>query len=348
MSDSKPSLQEWRDLYQLAMEFKKIECWTWMSDTDLFGVQNPANGITGYCCIMGALGEAFGLNVYLGSEGLAGYWKTQTEHDSTDAIDFLHFQKCLTLTFEDRKYLREPDLEVIKALGLKFRGRQEWPLFRNYEPGCFPWYLTHDEGVYLKVLLPQVIEVALRRREKKDLLVPPQKNRYLVRIPERTGQSITWKEDWLEPAPIEKVKWEIPSVDELHLQRIKRIISRHEGIWEIDQFYSPGPIDEGGRPYFPHVFLWVDHDSDLVLNVRVAERSHYQSDFQDQLIGLLEKAKFPPNEIWFQNEEPLRLSEPIAPRLGIQMKLVNRLPALEKARSHLYSFFEQDKTRSKN
>ena len=83
MQEPAPTLQEWRNLYQAAIEFKKIECWNWLSDTDLFGVQNPANGITGYCCIMGEMKEMLGLVVYLGTEGLAGYLKIQSEENSS-------------------------------------------------------------------------------------------------------------------------------------------------------------------------------------------------------------------------------------------------------------------------
>jgi hypothetical protein len=343
MQESTPTLQEWRDLYQATIEFKKIECWNWLSDTDLFGVQNPANGITGYCCIMGELKETLGLVVYLGTEGLTGYLKIQSEENSQDPIDFLLLQRCLTVTFEGRKYLREPDLKIVKSLGLKFRGQQDWPLFRNYQPGYLPWYLNGEEVLYLTALIPQVMEVALRIKEKTDLLTSSRKNGYLVRIPERVGETLGWKEEWLEPSPVKKTGQDVPSVDELHLQRIKRNASRRQGVWEIDQFYSPSVVNEGERPYFPYVFLWVDHDTGLVLNVRVAGLSNYQADFQDQLMGLLEKLKFIPNEIWFGNEEPLKISEPIASTLGIKLTRVNRLPALEKAKKHLFSFFETGK-----
>ena len=343
MQESTPTLQEWRNLYQAAVEFKKIKCWNWLSDTDLFGVQNPANGITGYCCIMGELKEMLGLVVYLGTEGLAGYLKIQSEENSSDPIDFLALQRCLTVTFEDRKYLREPDLKIVKSLGLKFRGPQDWPLFRNYQPGYLPWYLNREEVLYLTTLIPQVMEGALRIKEKTDLLTSSRKNGYLVRIPERVGETLAWKEEWLEPSPVKKTGQDVPPVDELRLQRIKRNVSRRQGVWEIDQFYSPSVVNEGGRPYFPYVFLWVDHDTGLVLNVRVAGLSNYQADFQDQLMGLVEKLKFIPNEIWFGNEEPLKLSEPIASTLGIKLTRVNRLPALEKAKKHLFSFFETGK-----
>jgi len=343
MNGSLPSLPEWKTLFQVAIEFKKIECWNWMSDTDLIGVQNPENGLIGYCCIMGGLKEMLGLVVYLGTEGLAGYRKIQSEDHDLDAPHFLYLQKCLTVTFEGRKYLREPDLKIIKGLGLKFRGPQDWPLFRNYQPGYLPWYLNREEVLYLTPLIPQVMEGALRIKEKTDLLTPPRKNCYLVRIPEKVGETLTWKEEWLEPSPAEKREPDAPPVDELHLQRIKKQISRRQGVWEIDQFYSPSVVDEGGRPYFPYVFLWVDQDTGLVLNVRVAGSSNYQADFQDQFIGLLEKLKFFPNEIWSRNEEPFKLSEPIASALGIKLIRVKRLPALEKVKKHLFSFFETGK-----
>ena len=70
-----------------------------------------------------------------------------------------HLVPCLRLTvsFEDRKFLRKPDFQVIKELELKFRGRNSWPLFRSYQPGYLPWYLTKDEARYLTLALQQAI-----------------------------------------------------------------------------------------------------------------------------------------------------------------------------------------------
>jgi len=33
MNDKPPSIQEWKELYDAAIEFKRKECWNWMWDT---------------------------------------------------------------------------------------------------------------------------------------------------------------------------------------------------------------------------------------------------------------------------------------------------------------------------
>lgn len=128
-------MQEWMNLYQAAIEFQKIECWEWMEDSDLFGVQNPETGEIGYCCVLGANGEVFGLVVYLGTEGLQGYLKVQSGELSPDDFDTVHVQDCLMASFNDRNSLKKQDSQIIKSLQLNFRGPNAWPLFRRYEPG---------------------------------------------------------------------------------------------------------------------------------------------------------------------------------------------------------------------
>jgi hypothetical protein len=41
----------------------------------------------------------------------------------------------LQASFEDRNMLHQQDRDTIKSLGLKFRGRNAWPMFRTYRPG---------------------------------------------------------------------------------------------------------------------------------------------------------------------------------------------------------------------
>ena len=339
MKGSPPSMQEWKDLYDVALKFKELESWNWMLDSDVFGVQNPVNGEIGYCCIMGRLGEMFALAVYLGTDGLEGYLKIQSGEILPDDIDALHLQKCLMASFEDRQFLQKPDLQVIKELGLKFRGRNSWPLFRSYRPGYRPWYLTKEEAKYLTLALQQAIEVSLRFKKDKDLLTPPKENHYLVRVPKKEGESLRWRDKWLEPLPLEKVEVVAEPIDEVHLQRIKKITSRQQGIWEVDFFYSPSAVKEEERPYFPYLFLWVDHHSGLILKPDVVKPSEYRLQFPRQFLDLIESVNFLPDEILVRKEEAFQLLEPITSRLSIKLKLVKRLKGIEQAQEAMFEYF---------
>ncbi|HXV82992.1 MAG TPA: hypothetical protein VEG60_24265, partial [Candidatus Binatia bacterium] len=176
------SLAIWKNLYDAADAFRDIACWEWMSDSELFGVKNPESGEIGYCCVLGALGEVYGLVVYLGSAGLEQHRKMQSGKLHADSPDFAYSQSCLTAWFGDRRDLDKTDLKVVKELGLKFRGSDTWPQFRSMQPGYIPWYLSESEAKFLTLCLEQARQVALDFESDPELLNPPAKNLYLVRI----------------------------------------------------------------------------------------------------------------------------------------------------------------------
>jgi len=324
--DKPPSIQEWKDLYNAAMEFKRIECWNWMRDSDLFGVQNPVNGEIGYCCIMGMLGRHFALAVYQGTEGLEGYLKIQSGEVDLHPAEALHLQKCLSVSFENRKFLNKKDLQLIKALNLKFRGHDSWPLFRSYLPGYLPWYLTQKEAKYLTLCLWQTIDVALRFKDDRAMLYAPMKNRYLVRVPIKNG--LKWKGEWLEPS--KRKKEEIiaePDVNRLEeLEKMKR-----RGVWEIDFVYSPyGIREKGERPYYPYIILWVDHRSGLILHHHIVKSTEFAFEFPEQNLKFVKKFGSLPREILVKREEIFRLLKPVAFKLEIELSKNKKLTMVKR------------------
>jgi hypothetical protein len=334
-----PSMQEWSNLYQAAIEFKKIECWDWMEDSDLFGVQNPETGEIGYCCVLGGIGEFFGLAVYLGSKGLEGYLKIRSGEISPEDFDTMHSQDCLMASFDDRKFLKKPDLQIIKSLQLSFRGSNAWPLFRRYEPGYEPWYINRQEAIFLTLALEQAKDIALRFKTNIELLDPPIEGRYLVRVPNREKEGLAWRDEWLKPTPFEKKEPIGPSVDEIRLKRIKKAALQSHAVLETDFFYPPFVITEGEKPYFPYLLLCVDHRSGLILKHHIASHEGYWTDFQNQILNLMEGIKSFPKEIWVKKEECYKLLEPIASELGIKLSLVENLPALEDAKEVMQNTF---------
>jgi len=335
-----PSLQEWKALYEAALEFKELAPWNWMHDTDFFGVKDPVSGEIGYCCIMGAAGEYYALGLYLGSEGLYGLSSILSGEFSEFKDEALYIQNCLMASFEDRKSLQKQDLQQIKALGLTFRGRSSWPLFRNYLPGFVPWYLTGDEARFLTVALQQAIDVSLRFKKDPWLLDHPSNDHYFVRVPDNQGENIIWKDEWLEPSPFKMEDTPVIPVEETTLHRLKKAGLQRRGIWEIDFFYVPAIVREKGeRPYYPYMSLMVDHDSTFILNFQIEKEADCKSTFAVKFADFIGRMKVMPEELLVKHYDVYRIMEPLSAELGIEIYMVDSLPALEYVKESMKEFF---------
>ncbi len=336
MEASSPSLKEWKDLYDSAVKFRELASWKWMWDANLFGVKNPGNGEIGYCCIMGSLGEHYALGVYLGTEGLEVYHGIQSGKFHPD--EALVVQKCLMASFEDRKLLQKQDMQIIKELGLKFRGRNAWPMFRNYTPGYYPWFLNAEEARFLTLALHQAMDVALRVKEDAYLLDPPRENQHLVRVAEGNYPNLTWKDQWLEPEPLKKLDISVEPSDEVLLKRINKKTAGQAGAWEIDVFFVPMPVKEEGRPFFPCAVMIADHRTGMILYSDISKAFEYRANLREQFLNVVERLGSLPTEILVAREDVFELLDPLASRLKMKVRLVNKLKAIEEARSSMFGF----------
>ncbi len=343
MKETAPTKSEWKDLYEAALAFKEIEPWAWMYDSDLFGVQDPVTGEIGYCCVMGSLGEFFALAVYLGTEGLESYARAASgpPEGKDQATEEILGQKCLMVSFGSRQELTDKDRAIIKHLGLKFRGKTGWPLFRSYRPGYFPWYLTADEARFLTLVLRQAREVCLRFKEDPTLFDPPKEDLWFVRVPEETAQGLVWKDAWLEPASREVEEVSEVAVDEVRLARIKKTIPIRRAAWEVDIFPAPTPAQDerGERPYFPNMLMVVDHGSGLILGTDLFHPEEPMVHFVERLLALGERYNWLPAQIGVKRLKLFYLLEPVISRLGIELLLLDRLEALDEARAAMGRFF---------
>lgn len=332
MGDEYPTLELWRNLYDAAMELGRTGPWGWMWDRDMFGVEDPKTKQVGYCCIMGRAGKHFGVAVYLGTEGLEGYLKCQSGEVGGALDEVLFAQKCLMVSFEDRELLEKKDLETIKSLGLKFRGQNSWPQFRSYRPGFLPWFLTQQEAECLSQCIPQVIDVSLRFKKNRKLLEPVKKGAYLVRVTREGSPGALWRDEWLEPSPMKKQAAPSPSIDEDLLKKAKSAAPTAKGTWEVELAYFPAPVREkGARPYFPLTLLCMDHDSGFLMSSEMAPPDTYVSYLTREFLKLVQKNKQAPKQILVRTDRTLQFLEPIASRMGIELKVRKDLPRIADA-----------------
>ncbi|MDP2662131.1 MAG: hypothetical protein Q8R28_15505, partial [Dehalococcoidia bacterium] len=331
-----PSIEAWRDLYAAASKFKELACWNWMSDDDLFAVQDPVSGEFGYCCVMGALGESFALAVYLGPEGLDGFMKMVDSDikSDADALEVLMAMRCLQALFEDRNMLSKQDLEMVKRLGLKFRGRNSWPMFRDFSPGYVPWYLPAGEAEFLTLCLHQAIEMATKAKENPDFLRPEDHSLMLARIPEKDGESWRWTEEWISPVLPNPNLNTATAPDEVTAKRLRSSLEQKPMIWETDIHYSPIAVEENrdDRPYYPLVLMCVERDSGFIFGVELISPKD-RPKIAGALLKFFSRAKVLPTELAVANEDLADMIGPAAYALGIRVRMEKRLKTLGKVRA---------------
>ena len=342
MAESRPTLNDWQKLYQAAMRIKEIAPWEWMDETDVFGVQDPETDEIGFVSIMGTLGEHLAVAVYLGAEALYRFWRLQEVAESEFEEVFLAISQ-LQASFEDRAELTQKDRDVIKELGLKFRGRQAWPMFRSFRPGYWPWYLEATEARTLTYALEQATDVALRFQVDPSLLEPPDGESYLVRVPKEVQGHLVWEDKVVRvPPPVEPES--IPVVMDLEaIERVKQL-PWEERTLEIDFSLFPIRIEaRGARPYPPRMLLVVESGSGMILGTEFLGPEEGLAEmwgsvpvkvvYQIGRMGIL------PRRINVRSPKLFALLQLLAEDLGIEVEGVRRLPDLEQAQEWLMQRF---------
>ncbi len=331
---------EWKALYRAAAEFRAVEPWAWVTEQDIFGVQSPATGDVGYCCIMGELGQFLGMAVYLGTAGLNGHLMVQNEEIEPENSEVMFIQDCLLVFFENKSALEKEDRALIKKLGTQAKGKRAWPVFRRHQPGYFPWFLEKGEIEFLTVALEQAKEVCLRIGKDEDLLCCSKEGSYLVRT--YNEDAAQWQDAWMTPELLQEKPHQLVKLDELAIQRIKKNSRFIKSGWEIDFFYSSAPIHEGGRPFYPYTIMIVDKESGFVHDTHLADREKAPAEFVACLLQCIEKTSMIPAELLVTRQEVADLFSLIADKFEIRLRKVDILPALDEARRSLEGHLLQE------
>ncbi len=341
MTKNIPNLEEWRNLYDTITQVKAIAPWEWMEEGDLFGVQNPETEALGFVSIMGMLGEHYAVALYLGAEGLEGFWQLQKAGPFASPEMLLEIP-LLQASFEDRDELYQQDQDLIKQLQIKFRGKKAWPLFRSHRPGFLPWFLEADEVHFLQYALEQTLDVALRFKNNPTLLEPPDEESYLIRVPHHEGNTLKWEDRMMRVPPPEPRTIPIP-MDAQMLEMLKQVPRSNHNI-EIDFFMFPTPIHEKGvRPFFPYMLLITSTQNGMILGQEVfcpepsleTMWSKVPLNVVTQLVrlGLLPKA------IRVRSDLLLQLFRPVAEEIGVNLGQSQQLRSLDVVKEALFQHF---------
>lgn len=332
-----PTLQQWKRLYDLMAQVKELAPWEWMEEDDIFGFQMPESGDLEFVSVMGMLGEHFAIAVYQGAKGLGGFWNIQEQGYSAPPELVLQIPQ-VQASFEDRDAIAKEDRDMMKKLGLKFRGANAWPLFRSYRPGCFPWHIEKEEAEILICALEQLLEIAPRFKEDPSILMPTDTlHDYLVRV----KKNDKWEDSVQRIAFRREVTLDLVMNEEA-LEHLRGMMPGKMTL-EIDLQMMLNPIQEKAkeRPFFPFLLMVVDHESGMIAGFEMLtplpSMEAMWSEVPAVVVEILAQG-FPPKEVLVKDNMLYLLLQPVAQEAGFRLKKESRLKMTENIGRELQDF----------
>lgn len=262
-----PTLEQWSKLYEVAGVINKLAPWDFFWDRDLVTIMLPGREEPVYCSVMGRIGECYAIGIYPGYEAVMSYYRL-ANHPADEPFYFTGYeQNCLICHYGDREEVLPKDREILKKLGLRFRGRNEWIYFRAMQPGFFPWFIDAGQADILIQSLENFV-MACRHLLEGKLEVDFEGGETLLRFysPE--------KELWLNTAAkMPPIQFTLPALiikDDILIARLKSKKQHNKQI-EFEVAYFPAPIQarKEDRPYLPQLIMLADKKSGLPLNQHV-------------------------------------------------------------------------------
>ena len=331
-TETEPTSQQWLALHHAFRRYCEVRPWERLGNEDVLVVDDPLGRFKGYCVALGDGGVAYGLGIYLGDRGLLNYLATMTEEEEPAGAEALEKSLALSAVLGDREELGDGERKVMRDLGLRYRGRGRWPVFRSVIPGHWPWYLNGDEARFLTVALDNVRDVAERIEQGTlDLYAGRDPSEVLA----RSLRGGVWRDEWEALRPPALPVEEYP-VDTHRLQSISRSTPVGSAVWEVSASYIPTGMQDGRntRPYLPTLVMVVEGSSGLILTVRMLGRVPAVAEKQEPVLQLLERADRLPGAVVCDREATAALLEPVTGALDIGL-YVGPTPELDHIKDDL-------------
>ena len=143
-----PKLETMKQLYEESMKFFEFAPWEFFSDQQLVLVEDPVSKEICYCLTMGAMGEVFALQAYIGTESYRLFKRIRAKEQITSE-DFFAVLHGVMVEFVTPSELTPADKELLRVMGNPLKRGARVPMFRAYRPGYQPWYVTQREATTL-------------------------------------------------------------------------------------------------------------------------------------------------------------------------------------------------------
>ncbi|MPQ44024.1 DUF7309 domain-containing protein [Clostridium tarantellae] len=328
-------------LYKTTKEFNELKPWETLFDTEFFVIKFPEKDDIILCSVLGKAGEVFGIVIYNNFESINSYFNILNCNYNTQ-FEMVNKQKALALYFDDRKDIENEDYNMIKASGISFRGKKQWPSFRKYEPGYVPYFIkdTNELKLVNDVLKHSIniIKDFKNNKEKLGIFQREEDKLYFYTV----NKDDTLKEELIDFETFFKrcnTSVQIPAIyDELYIKRLIKQCRRTNDIFELDIFYLPTSLMDEECPYFPAVLLMVDTKDNMVVGNHITHPKHMYEEFQSYLIEWIKENKVIPRKIKMNgNNSNLICIEHLIKCFGIEIELLSNLSNMSEIKEDFFN-----------
>ena len=266
-----PTIGQMKELYDTAINIRQIAPWNYLWDMDLVVVMLPDREEPVYCSVMGRNGECFAIGVYPGFRAVGSFYRmAEPSPREISAFSAGLEQECLMCHFGNREEVEQEDRDIYKALGLRFRGRNEWIYFRTMEPGRYPWHIRAREADLLIQVL-QNLALAVIPLVSGELSVDFDSGEALVRS--YSQEKGLWRNGAAKLQPRHVSVPRLIVDDGAFMARLRKC-RRTDTCLEFDMSYLPMPLRENrnARPYYPRFILLVSKNDGAAIDQHLADK----------------------------------------------------------------------------
>ncbi len=321
------SIAQWGQLYEAATKLKEKKPWERFWDMDIIGIQEGGEEDTVFISILGRGGSCYGIAVYEGYERFNDYLLLATADTLKLSSEYAMFsQNNLTCYWGDRGELTGKQREIIRELGYKYRGKNQWLYFVSYMAGYFPCSLDQDEVLRMTKHLGRLLE-ALEWYENCQMSVRFQDaNMFLYRRDEKTGQ---W-EGVEEPLPFTSHQYEELVIDSEELKEELRNAPRTSAVLEMNMDYLGAAVTDKKyeRPGNPWVCAAGDGDSGLIVDMALTEPGEDGGVRLAQMAASYILSHGAPKEIYVNNVLAGAVLAEICRISGVSLMMAEELPVI--------------------
>ncbi|MGN0613923.1 MAG: DUF6930 domain-containing protein [Porcipelethomonas sp.] len=233
------------ELLEASFQYRSDKLWKKLYDSDIFAVK-LSDGQTGYCSVMGELGECIALALYIGDEGFRSLNTVMNADYNPDPFAVLISQNCLQLELTNKCDIPDDIAESVKkyakAHNINLKGKNTYPYFPKFQSYYAPWIITKQTDFqYMLEAVRAAHEVSekLKSNDKISLGFEISNSKMPLLTP--TDNGYDWSVTDLPEVKSESCP-EPEMKNDILIGRINKL--KKHGTWEYRHFITSQPVPD--------------------------------------------------------------------------------------------------------